>query len=153
MSLRILHVAPYFVNAWAYGGIPRVAAALTRGLARRGHHLTVCTTDVHDATHRMPAQQGDSDIDVRVFRNLSNRLAFSWQLYLPVGVWPFLRDAVRGFDIVHIHAHRHALQAAAAAACRHAGVPYVLSPNGTAPRLERRHGATGTFAMPHACWP
>jgi glycosyltransferase involved in cell wall biosynthesis len=141
MSLRILHVAPYFVNAWAYGGIPRVAAALTRGLARRGHHLTVCTTDVHDATHRMPAQQGDSDIDVRVFRNLSNRLAFSWQLYLPVGVRPFLRDAIRGFDIVHIHAHRHALQAAAAAACRHAGVPYVLSPNGTAPRLERRLAA------------
>lgn len=141
MSLRILHVAPYFVDAWAYGGIPRVAAALTRGLARRGHHLTVCTTDAYDATRRAPDARVTSDIDVRVFPNLSNRLAFSWQLYLPLGARRFLRGAIRGFDIVHIHAHRHALQVAAAAACRRAGVPYVLSPNGTAPRIERRLAA------------
>lgn len=138
MSLRILHVAPCFVEAWAYGGIPRVAAALTRALARRGHQLTVCTTDACDAADRLPHTPANSDIDVRVFRNLSNRLAFTWQLYLPLGARRYLQDAVCGFDIVHIHAHRHALEAAAAGACRRAGVPYVLSPNGTAPRYERR---------------
>jgi glycosyltransferase involved in cell wall biosynthesis len=138
MSLRILHVAPYFADAWAYGGIPRVATALTRGLARRGHRLTVCTTDACDAVDRLPERPANADIDVRVFRNLSNTLAFTWQLYLPIGARRYLRGAVRGFDVVHIHAHRHALEAAAAGACRRAGVPYVLSPNGTAPRYERR---------------
>jgi glycosyltransferase involved in cell wall biosynthesis len=138
MSLRILHVTPYFADAWAYGGIPRVAAALTRGLARRGHRLTVCTTDACDAAQRLPDRPANADIDVRVFRNLSNRLAFTWQLYLPLGARRYVREAVRGFDIVHIHAHRHALEATAAGACRRAGVPYVLSPNGTAPRYERR---------------
>ena len=43
--LSILHVVPYYEDAWAYGGIPRLAGAMTRGLARRGHHVTVCTTD------------------------------------------------------------------------------------------------------------
>jgi len=33
MSLRILHVTPYFTDAWAYGGIPRLATTLTTGLA------------------------------------------------------------------------------------------------------------------------
>ena len=138
MSLRILHVSPSFADAWAYGGIPRVAAALTRGLARRGHRLTVCTTDACDAMDRLTNRPANADIDVHVFRNLSNSLAFTWQLYLPLGARRFLGRAVRGVDIVHIHAHRHALEAAAAGACRRAGVPYVLTPNGTAPRYERR---------------
>jgi glycosyltransferase involved in cell wall biosynthesis len=141
MSLRILHVTPYFADAWAYGGIPRVAAALTRGLARRGHRLTVCTTDARDATARLPVGWESPDINVHVFRNVSNRLAFSWQLYLPLGARRFLNRSVATFDLVHIHAHRHVLQVAAVRACRRAGVPYVLSPNGTAPRYERRLAA------------
>src|SRR6266481_4992845 len=51
--LRILHVTPYFTDAWAYGGIPRLATSLARGLARRGHHVTVCTTDARDASSRL----------------------------------------------------------------------------------------------------
>src|SRR5262249_23881140 len=47
-SLRILHVVPYYQLAWAYGGIPRVATTLTQGLARRGHQVTVYTTDACD---------------------------------------------------------------------------------------------------------
>ena len=51
--LRILHVAPYSADAWAYGGIARLAGTLTRGLARRGHHVTFCATDVCDASSRL----------------------------------------------------------------------------------------------------
>ena len=36
MRMRILHVSPYGEAAWAYGGIPRVVGALSRGLAKRG---------------------------------------------------------------------------------------------------------------------
>jgi glycosyltransferase involved in cell wall biosynthesis len=138
MSLRILHVTPYFSEAWAYGGIPRVAAAQVRALTRLGHHVTVATTDARDADRRVPVEWRAADADVHVFRNVSNRLAFRWQCYLPRGLGRFLERAVPGFDVVHIHAHRHVLQTRAAAACRRAKVPYVLAPNGTAPRLERR---------------
>src|SRR5215813_4276513 len=54
MRMRILHVSPYGEAAWAYGGIPRVVGALSRGLARRGHDVTVCTTDVCDESSRLP---------------------------------------------------------------------------------------------------
>ena len=54
MRLRILHVVPYYDQAWAYGGIPRLVHTLTRGLVRQGHSVTVCTTDVCDATTRLP---------------------------------------------------------------------------------------------------
>ncbi len=54
-SMRILHVTPYWADAWAYGGIPRVAGALVRHQAGAGHRVTVCTTDAHSRDSRRPA--------------------------------------------------------------------------------------------------
>ena len=137
--MRILHVTPYSADAWAYGGIPRLAHSLTRGLARRGHHVTVCTTDACDDTTRVPS--GDRQVDGvewRVFPNLSNRLAYHLQLFLPYGLGNYLRRHAGTFDVAHLHACRNLPGALAAHHLRRTGVPYVLAPNGTAPRIERR---------------
>jgi len=144
--VRILHVTPYSADAWAYGGIPRLAHSLTRGLARRGHHVTVCTTDACDDTTRVPS--GDRQVDGvewRVFPNLSNRLAYHLQLFLPYGLGNYLRRHAGTFDVAHLHACRNLPGALAAHHLRRTGVPYVLAPNGTAPRIERRLLAKQAF--------
>jgi len=136
--LRILHVVPYYEQAWAYGGIPRLATAMTRGLARRGHAVTVCTTDVCDATSRASGSNPGLTPAVHVFPNVSNRLAYHWQLFTPIGLAAYLRAHARQLDVAHLHACRNLPVVIAARALRRAGVPYVLSPNGTAPAIERR---------------
>jgi glycosyltransferase involved in cell wall biosynthesis len=150
--LRILHVTPYSADAWAYGGIPRVTGALTRGLARLGHHVTVCATDACTATSRLPRldrpigtrangprpPSGPGGVELQIFPNLSNRLAYHAQLFMPRGLRAFLREHAGRFDVAHLHACRNLPGAFAAAALDRAGVPYVLAPNGTAPLLERR---------------
>jgi glycosyltransferase involved in cell wall biosynthesis len=138
--LRILHVTPYAGDAWAYGGIARLAATLSRDLARRGHTVTVCTTDACDAENRLPAPPARTDggVDVRVFPNLSNRLAYHQQLFLPRGLDGFLREHATRFDIAHLHACRNLPGAIAAHRLGRAKVPFVLAPNGTAPAFERR---------------
>ncbi len=140
-TLRVLHVTPYSADAWAYGGIPRVVGSLARGLARRGHHVTVCATDVCDEVSRLPRglHTPSERIRVRMFPNISNTLAYRFQLYLPVGLDAYLKEAVRSFDIAHIHACRNLPGVIAARRLRQAGVPYVLAPHGTAPNIE--------------CWP
>ena len=146
-ALRILHVVPYYEHAWAYGGIPRLATTMTRALARRGHVVTVCTTDVCDAHSRTPlTRESSHDVDVRVFRNLSNRLAYHLQFFTPIGLGAYLRTAVRSFDIAHLHACHNLPGAIAAAALARACVPYVVSPNGTALPIERRILAKRAFA-------
>jgi hypothetical protein len=104
-ALRILHVVPYYEQAWAYGGIPRLVTTMTRALARRGHHVTVCTTDVRDertrASSKVPGQPG---IDVRMFPNVSNALAYHLQFFTPIGLRAYLTHAAATFDIAHIHA-------------------------------------------------
>lgn len=157
MPLRILHVTPYCDAAWAYGGIPRVVGALTHGLARRGHHVTVCATDACDATSRLPGSVDGSrfrarppvslqdDVVLRVFPNISNAAAYSLQAFLPIGMRDYLRRHAGDFDVAHIHACRNVPGALAAHYLRRADVPYLVAPNGTAPIIERRRAAKHLF--------
>lgn len=143
-QLHILHVAPYSPGAWAYGGIPRVAGSLTRGLACMGHRVTLCTTDVRDARRRLAAHEipaapaAGGHLEWRIFPNASNRLAWHWQVFTPIGLRQYLRTHAHRFDIAHLHACRNTPGVMAAHYLSRAGVPYLLAPNGTAPRLERR---------------
>jgi glycosyltransferase involved in cell wall biosynthesis len=150
--LRILHVTPYYEHAWAYGGIPRVVAALAKGLAALGHTVTVCTTDACSREERLPIGTSESNrapgepaVVVQVFRNLSNALAYDLQFFLPIGLATYLRKHTADFDIVHVHACHNIPGTLAAGSCRRARVPYVLTPNGTAPRIERRQLAKLIF--------
>jgi glycosyltransferase involved in cell wall biosynthesis len=156
---RILHVTPYAPLAWAYGGIPRVVGALAREQARRGHRVTVCATDAKTASDRYPSVTGasrwlpqtaviDSDgVELKLFPNLSNRLAYDWQAFIPVGLSAYLSAHAHEFDVAHLHACRNVPGVIAARHLRRAGVPYVLAPNGTAPRLERRFAAKRLFDL------
>ena len=145
--LRILHVVPYYEHAWAYGGIPRLATTMTRVLARRGHHVTVFTTDVRDAGSRVypPAAAGDR-VEVRMFPNLSNRLAYHLGLFTPLGLRARMRETASSFDLAHLHACHNLPGTIAASELSRAGVPYVVSPNGTALPIERRIAAKRLFA-------
>jgi glycosyltransferase involved in cell wall biosynthesis len=156
VALRILHVTPYYDGAWAYGGIPRVATALTRTLAHQGHHVVACTTDAATESARLgdgrrnrrsaaPNDGADNAVDVRVFPNVSNTVAYRWQLFLPVGMSAYLRQHAGTFDVAHLHACRNAPGALAAWHLARAGVPFVLAPNGTAPVIERRRAAKRVF--------
>jgi glycosyltransferase involved in cell wall biosynthesis len=145
-TLRILHVVPYYEQAWAYGGIPRLATTMTRALARRGHAVTVCTTDARDSVTRASATgPNPHGVDVRIFRNVSNAVAYHFQFFTPVGLRRFLRQSVGSFDIAHLHACHNLPAAIAASELTRAGVPYVVSPNGTAPAIERRITAKQLF--------
>ena len=156
MRLRVLHVTPYSDLAWGYGGIPRVVGALSRGLARRGHDVTVCATDAHDATTRLPGHAGPwfrarppmaapDGVVLRIFPNLSNRVAYALQAFLPLGLDDYLRTHAADFDVAHLHGCHHLLGTLAAYHLRRAGVPYVVAPNGTAPVFERRRTAKRVF--------
>jgi glycosyltransferase involved in cell wall biosynthesis len=159
-ELCVLHVTPYSGRAWAYGGIPRLAHTMARHLAGRGHQVTVCATDVCDADSRLvpdqppvrrfgawaPIEEEDG-VTLRVFPNVSNRLAYHQQAFAPIGFGSFLKTHARSFDIAHLHACRNLPGVIAARQLRDAGVPYVLAPNGTAPNIESRRLAKRAFDL------
>ena len=137
VTLRVLHVVPYFHPAWAYGGIPRLAWGLCRALAERGHSIRVVTTDALDREHRLPPGPAILDgLPVHRLRNASNRLAYDHQLFLPLGARAVLQAEAARADIVHLHGWWHLLNNAAVQAAP--TLPTVMTPNGTLLPHERK---------------
>ncbi len=133
--MRVLHVTPYFPPTWAYGGIPRIVDGLTRALVGHGVGCTVWTTDALDERRAaVPPDRMHHGVRVLVSKTWSNRLAYRHQLFLPRGN-PLDQVDV---DLVHLHGHRHLLNNAAVAYARARGIPYLMTPNGTLPRHERK---------------
>jgi glycosyltransferase involved in cell wall biosynthesis len=135
-GVQVLHVTPTFPPTWAYGGIPRIVHGLARSLVRQGVGCTVWTTDACDAQRaEVPAKRTLDGIQVLTTPNVSNRLAYAHQLFLPRSA-PL--DQAGDIDLVHLHGHRHLLNNAAVSWAKSRGIPYVMTPNGTLPRLERK---------------
>jgi glycosyltransferase involved in cell wall biosynthesis len=142
--MRITFVIPYFYPALGYGGTPRLAYDMGRALVRRGHNVTVLTTDTGGAK-RIPSDviarihsNGLDGLRVHFYKNLSNQLAYHQRLFLPLEFFRDIRRRLRETDIVHIHDLRSFLSAASHHAARSAGKPYVLSPHGGLQHLGKK---------------
>jgi glycosyltransferase involved in cell wall biosynthesis len=147
-GLKILQVAPYFYPAWAYGGVPRVAYELSKELVKRGHEVTVYTTDVWDRDSRYVPEKRSVIVDgvkVFYFRNLSNRLAYDYQLYFPIGLKSFVRGTIKDFDIIHLHGHRNFLNNIVHHYALKFKKPYIFSAHGLVMRIVKRILAKAIF--------
>jgi glycosyltransferase involved in cell wall biosynthesis len=140
-KLKILQVLPYFFPAWAYGGIPRVVYELSRELTRMGHDVTVYTTDALDQDKRCDQSGRETKVDgitVRYFRNISNSLAYHYQIFLPLGMRRVVQETIDGFDVIHLHGHRNFLNNIVHYYAKKVSNRYILSGHGTVLRIERR---------------
>lgn len=147
-QLKVLQVVPYFYPAWAYGGIPKVVYELSKELVKSGHDVTVYTTDALDQDSRYDLSVKETVIDgvkVRYFKNLSNMLAYNYQIFIPLGLCKAIKKNISYFDIIHLHGHRHFLNNVVHYYAKKAKKPYIFSGHGTVPRIERRLWAKAIF--------
>jgi glycosyltransferase involved in cell wall biosynthesis len=152
--MKILQVIPYFYPAWSYGGPPRNAYGLCKELVKRGHEVTVFTTDVLDARNRIKETREIADgIEIRRFRNLSNYVAFHHRIFLSPGMIGAMRNNLKNFDIVHLNEYRTLQNLLAHHYARKYDVPYVLQARGslvnliTKRRLKSLFDALGGHAL------
>ena len=134
--MRVAFVIPYFYPAMWYGGTPRAAYETARALVRRGHEVTVLTTDSAGPI-RIPAdaiaginRNGLDGIRVHYYRNLSNNLAYRHRIFFPPRFFHEVKSQLPGSDVVHIHELRSLLSVASHSALKSLRTPYVLSPHG-----------------------
>lgn len=137
--MRILNVTESYAPFYELGGPPAKVEALSRGLAERGHEVTVLTAD-----WGVEQRIAGTEIEKKFARS-----PFGWTgegrgvktVYLPTwlryratswnpSVVKFLRERLSEFDVAHIFGLYDLLGPAVATACAKRGVPYVVEPIG-----------------------
>src|SRR5262249_25413013 len=100
--LRQLHVIPYYDPAIDFGGVRTVCRWLAEEMVRRGHHVTILTTDVASRRARLKTlREQIHGVDVVRVRNLSQRLV-GVSLYTPLGFARALGRLLPMHDVVHV---------------------------------------------------
>jgi len=118
----------------------RIAHGLGRAQAAHGSEVTVVTTDAFDRESRHP-YAGEvvelKGVTIHYLPNISNRLAYDHQLFMPRGIRKFFKRE-GPWDVIHLHGFRHVLTHAAMRSAKKNGTPLVISAQGTLPAIERK---------------
>ncbi|MEQ1725946.1 MAG: glycosyltransferase [Sphingopyxis sp.] len=126
--MRILHIVPSYFPAVRYGGPIVSVHGLAKASVAAGHSVDVFTTNA-DGPGAL-AVPTDRWVDVDGVRVRYFARARPLRLFRAPAMATAARQALRDYDVVHIHAIFLWPIVTMARACRKAGVPYVLSPRG-----------------------
>ncbi len=130
--MKILQVIPSFIPAYSYGGPLKVCFDVSRELVKRGHQVTVATTDALDDANRLVAlEETREGVQILRFRNISNRLAKQFNGYLPIGYYRWAKLNMAKYDIVHCHDTFTLQNIITSHFCSKYNIPYLVQPHGT----------------------
>src|SRR5579864_150239 len=140
--MRILNVTQTYAPFYEFGGPPVKVQALSEGLARRGHRVTVLTADwgLEERLQDLPAEKGRSEASESPFGKRREENGVE-AIYLPTwlryrttswnpAVKNYCRARLQDFDVVHIYGLYDLLGPTVAAACRVRKLPYIVEPIG-----------------------
>jgi glycosyltransferase involved in cell wall biosynthesis len=129
--MNILQVIPYFTPR--RGGDVHVCAMLSRILAKRGHDVTILTTDFeYDGEYAQSCMQGG----VTVIPVPSTRMRVGLFIHTPrMKTW--LEDNLDRYDLVHLHDYRNYQNIVASRIARKKNIPYVLQAHGDIPYFDK----------------
>jgi glycosyltransferase involved in cell wall biosynthesis len=156
--MRILNVTETYAPFLEFGGPPVKVRALSEGLARRGHAVSVLTAD-WGLEKRMQTEGTQITAERSPFgwRRTENSVQAiylpTWLRYRTVSWNPavkrYCRARFQNFDIAHIFGLYDLLGPAVAAACRVRKMPYVLEPIGMFVPIVRNVQLKGLY---HFIW-
>lgn len=131
--MNILQVVPYFPPAYAFGGPVKVAYSISKELVKRGHNVTVYTTDAKNPSERLkvPPVMDVDGIEVHYMRNLSLSSIRISNIFIPPEVALVSKSELKKFDVIHLHEFTTFQNIVVAHNARKTGVPYILQTHGS----------------------
>ena len=141
--MRILMAVQSYFPFQDRGGPVVKVRALARGLAQRGHQVTVLTADLGlrrlngSAINFQPCPWGwcaeENGVEAVYLSTLANYRA----LTVNPDVIGFCRTSLRHFDLVHFYGLYDLLGPAVSYFCRRQGIPYIIEPMGMYRPIDR----------------
>jgi len=134
--MRILQVIPYFFPAHSFGGPVRGTYLTSKELVKRGHDVTVYTSDANDLTTRVNIKSPRliDGIKVYYFRNISMKHIKWLKLFVTPEIISRARKDIKKFDVIHLREYTTFQNAVIHHYAVRYGVPYILQTHGSLPR-------------------
>lgn len=146
--MRILQVIPYFYPAWTFGGPVRAVYELSKELVKKGHDVTVYTTDALTGNSTQKSRFLDvNGVKVHYFRNVSNALAYDHKIFLSPGIFSLVKKEIRWFDIIHLHDYRTFQNVVIHHYARKHRIPYILQAHGSVLRIIEKQRLKKIYDM------
>ncbi len=139
-SIKILQVCHSFYPCLAAGGVVRVSLEMSRNLVKRGHLVTVYTTDGCTKRLKVPKNRlvDVEGIKTYYFSNLSNWLRESLKVATPFYWFVTADNDFKHSDVVHIHEFTTMLSILAYYYATKYKVPYVFQAHGSLPIIDKK---------------
>lgn len=138
--MNILHLTPYYAPAYSFGGVVSMTEGLTQALVKRGHQVTVLTTDafsLEESLEKSVEQSFSGTMEeiregVRIMR-VPNQIygLRRYNLSTPFAMKKLAEKIMPSVDIVHLHEFRTIENLLVAPIAAKMNKPLILSPHGT----------------------
>jgi len=127
--MKILQVTAFFSPV--HGGSAEVPYQLSKKMAKRGHQVTIYTSD-----YKLSRDYMDSvgDVKVHPFKTWSSVA----NLYITPAIVRKAKEEVRHFDVIHMHNYRTFQNMVVYNYAKKQDIPYVLQAHGSLPRIMSR---------------
>ncbi len=102
--MRILQVIPYFPPAYFFGGPVRGTYLTSKELVKKGHEVTVYTTDAINLTTRLNETSPKivDGINVHYFPNITMKHIKWLKFFVTPEMITETRNNIKKFDIIHL---------------------------------------------------
>jgi glycosyltransferase involved in cell wall biosynthesis len=135
--MRILFAITVFPPSRIFGGPATVALNQARELVKRGHEVTVATSDVltmHPRQHLTTQETEMDGVHVRYFPTWIVIPRFP--ALISFKLWKWLKQSIKDYDVVHVHFARDWIPVAVAREAIRQGVRVFLQPHGMLGRTD-----------------
>lgn len=138
--MRVLQLVYAFYPPYSESGNSRVAYEISKGLARRGHDVTVCTTNVLAGEKTFEPKKKEYEIEgikVHYHKNLIYKPHTLVPILYSQGVIGEIRKDIPNYDVIHLHENRFYTSILLHHYAKKYGIPYVLQAHGDLPRIPK----------------
>lgn len=129
--MKILMFITVYLPSPIYGGPTTVAQQQVKELVRRGHEVTIITSDIYSFNPQRKIEEKISNIDgAKVIYFDSGAIKSKFSLTYSHELIKWCEENIGEYDVVHIHFAREILAIKLANLCKKKKVPYFLQTHG-----------------------
>jgi glycosyltransferase involved in cell wall biosynthesis len=136
--MNILQVIGSFYPPFSLGGAAFVAHNISKALVKRGHDVTVYTTNVLSRDSLFHSEQNPifvAGAKVYYFSNLIYKP--SVYIYFSEELMKAVKENIANYDVIHLHEYRSYISLAVGYYAKKYHIPYVLQAHGQLPRTAK----------------